>query len=272
MNNINETETLLSFSSIEEMEFQIADLIAMEPTTSKAWYANKGFVSQADVYNIAIAELNAINTIDEAKAFKQKYSEIFMFNDNINDDELYNPYIPSDHFGYSLVCNKYGDVIINGEVKNFNNLTSVQQTSTYKMSHMPSTRAGLEIVKRDNYLYVYNGQGNKFWAEAKRDARDNIYIEYTAQRRRSFGWNHYSERYSITYISHDASSWTKCSFINYLFDNDKHITTNAMPAHTQTLIGIGRNIQTFPWNSYARFSIYSLEIKGGGAGELKINI
>jgi hypothetical protein len=182
------SESRLSFASVEEAEAAIGRLLAMTAPEQAAWYASKkaDFISQESVFQSAVAEVETLTDLAEADLFKEKYKPYLLFNDDPADEELYNPYLPSDQFGYSLICNKNGDVEIGGEIKNFNNLSSVKETFYYKTSHEVNTRA---VVERPNYLFGQTSD-RKFWAEAKRFSND-VVIEFNAHKKNLFGWNIY---------------------------------------------------------------------------------
>ena len=154
---------ILSFSSIEEMENQIRALIEMESDDREAWYAKRNFESQYDALYRAAEEIDRAATLSDAEAIKEKYREFFLYNDNPEDEELFNPYLPNEKSSYAYVCNIRGEVQIGNEIHNFNTITDVRNTKEFQRFHEVETRG---VETHSNYLKSTVGK-SKFWAEGR---------------------------------------------------------------------------------------------------------
>ena len=170
---------ILSFSSIEEMENQIRALIEMESDDREAWYAKRNFESQYDALYRAAEEIDRAATLSDAEAIKEKYREFFLYNDNPEDEELFNPYLPNEKSSYAYVCNIRGEVQIGNEIHNFNTITDVRNTKEFQRFHEVETRG---VETHSNYLKSTVGK-SKFWAEGRLDGNEVVAIEFTAHKK-----------------------------------------------------------------------------------------
>lgn len=198
-----ETTEMLTFSSEEEMFKQIEVLKTMQEDELKTWYKqqNENFVSQFDFMWQIVEELDTANTLEEIKKIQSKYTGLMLFNDNEEDEDI-SPYIPSDYNGTELVCNKSGNVIIAGEVRNYNNLDSFEQTSAYKVYHQNIARED----PRDGIVGVFaENDKRKFWAEAYLNKiTGTIELKLVAHKKRVL-WNKYQTSYSIKML--EFNNW-----------------------------------------------------------------
>lgn len=129
------SDEMLSFNSEEEM-YKAIDRLKMSNNASlKTKATNSNFTSLNDIYKQALAELaEQSENFELANQIKEKYQPYFLYNDNPADDEMYNPYIKTP-LDLSYICDRNGNVIINGEVKNFNIADSVQETESYRLKN-----------------------------------------------------------------------------------------------------------------------------------------
>lgn len=204
------SDNMLSFASVEEMEQTIYELLFMDEAELESWYLSRDseFVSQQSVYSNAIDELEEIDTIEEAEIFKDKYRDIFIWNDDPRYDELYNPYLPSeDLLGYSYVINPAGNVLINGEINNFNIHKEVQTTEFFAKFTRDEilsesdilTRASTKEVEEDkvNYIKIRVG-AKKFMAEPVRQTPNTyVWLKLSAHKHSVLGWNKYQTNYYL---------------------------------------------------------------------------
>ena len=207
------TEAILSFASLEEMEMQIAKLATMSEKEQNTWYAERNFESQYDALYRAAAEIDEATTLEEAEAIKAKFSPYFLYNENPADEELFNPYLPNEKPDYAYVCNINGEVIIAGEIVNFNTITNVRDTHEYQLSHNAITRASAPNITEQNILKRTVGK-RKFWAEGRYIAEFRaVLIEFTAHKKGIFGWNKYTTAYHIriaeSYRNASTYGWTQ---------------------------------------------------------------
>lgn len=194
-NNMTRTKTeILSFASVEEMEEQIGILRIMAPEEMAGWYAVQNFESQYDALYRAAEEIDNATTLEEAEAIKTKYSPYFLYNDNPADEEPFNPYLPNEKPDYAYVCNISGEVMIGGEVVNYNTITNVADTHEYQLAHAPETRG---VESKTNYLKGTTKR-HKYWAEGHYYSESRyVSVEFTAHRKNIFGWNKYACQYHI---------------------------------------------------------------------------
>lgn len=186
--------SLLSFSSEEEMRNQVELLRTMDETSRKNWYNSHNFESQYDAMFRVIDELEQASSYEEAMQIKEAYSQYFLFNDNPSEEELFNPYLPTTRSEYAFVCNIEGNVIINGEVVNYNTISNVCETAEYDLTHRDTRIVDEQI----NYLYSEVGD-RKFWAEGRLSSTEVVGIEFTARKKVAvLGWVKYRTVYSVS--------------------------------------------------------------------------
>ncbi|HUN14373.1 DUF4848 domain-containing protein [Alistipes sp.] len=257
-NNMTRIKTeILSFASVEEMEEQIGILRIMAPEEMAGWYAVQNFESQYDALYRAAEEIDNATTLEEAEAIKTKYSPYFLYNDNPADEEPFNPYLPNEKPDYAYVCNISGEVMIGGEVVNYNTITNVADTHEYQLAHAPMTRS--DNITRDNILKRTAGK-HKFWAEGRMDQNEIVCIEFTAHKKTIFGWNKCQMSYHIRsgrWLTNDG--WRSYSpwFLQFKENTPDGAWTKKIPSHTFVPVGRPKYNQTGVMN----FRIYS---KGTG--------
>lgn len=252
---------MLSFSSIEEMQQQIDELGTMDEEALSAWYANKNFESQyAALYRVA-AKFDEAQTLEEAESIKAEHATQFLFNENPADDELFNPYLRNENPDYAYVCNANGEVIIGGEVVNFNTITDVRNTHEYQITHKPETRG---VDQSQNYLKGTTKR-HKFWAEGRYSTESHrVQIEFTAHHKNMFGWNKYACKYHIKiaaqYRDARKNGWTQYGdFVNSFFAGvDKKLYTPAQGCWTNK------------FNSHYRVSVGTIPSKSGAGVVIRI--
>lgn len=266
---LNETPTMLFFSSIEEMESQINELCQMQPEELNMWYATHSFVSQYEALYKAAEEIDMATSLSEAEAIKAKYSAYFLYNNNPEDEELFNPYLPNENTRYAYVCNINGEVVINGEIVNFNTIKNVEDTKEYRITHNPIAIKAEEEepnVTKPNYL-KRTVDKHKFWAEGGLDSNEVVTIEYTAHKKGLFGWNKCKMSYFFR-ISRTDFGWESYSpEILYYFDSGENgLWTAEFPSHTVRPFGRLKYHQT----ANAWIYIYSKGTGEAGAGTLQL--
>lgn len=191
------TDAMLSFASEEEMFDRIQELKTMDETEMKAWCDSQcpDFLSQYDFMWQIVEELDGAASMEEVRAIQAKYQDQMLFNSNPEEEDIA-PYIPSSHRGTEFVCNSEGNVLIGGEVRNYNNLTAYEQTPEYRFSHpQAQTRAknktlisGIKAETKDR----------KFWGEAYLNTKTGwVEIKLVAHKDGAFGWNKYKTSYSL---------------------------------------------------------------------------
>lgn len=255
---------ILSFSSIEEMENQIRALIEMESDDREAWYAERNFESQYDALYRAAEEIDRAATLSDAEAIKEKYREFFLYNDNPEDEELFNPYLPNEKSSYAYVCNIRGEVQIGNEIHNFNTITDVRNTKEFQRFHEVETRG---VETHSNYLKSTVGK-SKFWAEGRLDGNEVVAIEFTAHKKGLFGWNKYKTAYYVR-VQRYSRTWESFSpdFMYYINSGTNGLWTRELKSHTLVPVGRLAYHQTATMDSY----IYSRGTGEAGAGVLRLN-
>jgi|GEM_PF-6475951 hypothetical protein len=205
------SDAMLPFSSTEEMEKTIAELSFMKEDGLMAWYkkTNPDFVSQEMIYRNAVDDLALLENIDEADAFKTKYSPYLLFNNNPADEELYNPYLPNvDFFGLSYVANKDGNVLISGKIVNLNkNVTSVKDTEAYKLKRESFNRVQTKSATiYKNTMYITNtSKGRHLQVNAYRSGASAA-VKVYAELKNWLGWHSYNANWSFQYVSHSPTT------------------------------------------------------------------
>lgn len=201
---------MAEFASVTEFEATVLRLMKSSLEEQIAWCQENNIVSQCMLYDQAIDELEKIQELRDTTEyyhFKEKYSPYFLFNEN--DVYDLNPYIPSNDLGNNLVCNINGDVKIDGEVVNFNDLTSFEETTYGKyleeVVHGRSKPGDL-VEEKTNYLQIVEGGDRKMWAEAQRKYGE-VYIKLSAHKKGWLGgWNNYKTTYFIKYANQELAS------------------------------------------------------------------
>lgn len=189
------------------MERTLSMLLKMNDNELLAWYDSMAFVSQSMAREAALEEFQQLTSLSEYPAFKAKYQGQFLFNDNL-DEEDYQPYLAAGRFGYELILNADGNVIVDGAIVNYN-YTSFEETMYYRVAHQTPSSADSLLTRispetKTNQVYVQSGK-KKFWAWAVRNGAD-IYIQVTAQKKNLFGWNDYKTDYYFTFANRDYNA------------------------------------------------------------------
>lgn len=214
--------SMLSFSSEDEMFEQIQSLKLMTEEEQDAWYKKHAdnFVSQQQFMWQIVEELDNATSLEEVRNIQAKYTGQMLFNTNPEDEDIA-PYIPSNYKGTEFVCDRNGDVMIAGEVCNYNNLTSYEQTTDYLFNHQSQTRT------REKLAGVYAQDGKrKFWSEAYLNTvTGGVEIRLAAHKKNMFGWNKYKTSYGIKIT--EFSNWAEIT----AFSND---ILNARPNYYVT--------------------------------------
>ncbi|MDR2911052.1 MAG: DUF4848 domain-containing protein, partial [Bacteroidales bacterium] len=224
---ISKEQKMLSFESKEDMQKTVSELMFMDESKRAEWYkAQGGFESQEAFMWQVIDELTAAKTVEEVRSIQKRYSNFFIWNNNEADEDM-NPYIPSSEYGYSYVCNRNGEVLIAGEVCNFNNAKTLEETRQYRwfepFREQAQTRA-VEINEWRNHLYVSNGSSRRFWIKVGWVSDYTIppggqfpgilyrkeVVDFYAEKKVVF-WIKYRTQYSLKYESH--SDWNMNSYL-----------------------------------------------------------
>lgn len=214
---IDEQE-MLSFDSEEQMFAVINRLKLMSDEEQQHYYGQ--FVSQSEFFWNVVDEINAAESLDQVKAIHSKYKELLIFNDNEADNDI-SPYIPTSHNGTELVCNKYGNVIIGGEIVNYNDISSYEQTWFYRIANIEQTRT-LIWVKG----VFAQADKRKFWAEAYYNTDTGwIELKLAAHKKSMFGWNQYKTSYYLKAVA--CGNWQTLSTFGQSI-------LNAAPNYMQT--------------------------------------
>lgn len=256
---------MLSFSSIEEMEQQINDLSAMDDDALSAWYASHNFESQSDAAYRVAAEIEGAKTMAEAETIKASYASYFLFNENPEDDEPFNPYLRNENPEYAYVCNINGEVMIGGQVVNYNTINDVRNTHEYQLTHDILTRG---VEQSQNYLKSTVGK-HKFWAEGRFDANnDFVKVEFTAHRKGTFGWNKCKQNYHLRNgRTSYPNTWEYYESIGYeLISGSKDFWTGVLNPHRL------KNVGRIAAGKTASFSmmVYTAGTLQGGEGRLDL--
>ena len=279
------SDKMLSFNSEEEMYTEIERLMMSNGANSNTMTISSGFTSINDIYEQALADLDIVDkmkSIKMADQVKEKYQPYLLYNDDPADDEINNPYIKTD-FRLAYVCNKNGDVIINGEVKNFNIAKSAKETEIYKLTNPVETKwysqweyiyhvNGVKIYERDNSLHIDDAAGERrMYAFPYRDspAQARIYIRMYGKKKTWRGWHDYKTAFYVKYVSINESSWSRpLTDLNSMCFNDKtnyHYLGDYVNRH----IYVGYSAVNGDFTSSA-FRIYSQGV-APGHGILRIN-
>lgn len=191
------TDAMLSFASEEEMFDRIQKLKTMDETEMKAWCDSQcpDFLSQYDFMWQIVEELDGAASMEEVRAIQAGCQGKMLFNTNPEDEDIA-PYIPSSHRGTEFVCNSEGNVLIGGEVCNYNDLTYYEQTSDYRSTHPQiQTRAANKEWLAGRKAET---KDRKFWVEAYLNTvTGGVELKLAAHKKGAFGWNQYKTAYSI---------------------------------------------------------------------------
>lgn len=185
---------MLKFTDEAAIESTLSMLLQKDEAGLAAWYDSVGFVSQEMAREAALEEFRAMTSLDEYPAFKAKYQDRFLFNENLEEED-YQPYVAANRFAYEMILNADGNVMVGGKTVNYN-YDSFEQTMYYRVAHEaagPQTRISAET--KTNQVYVQAGK-KKFWAWAVRNGSE-VYVQVTAQKKNMFGWNDYKADYSF---------------------------------------------------------------------------
>lgn len=186
---------MLKFTDEAAIESTLSMLLQKDEAGLAAWYDSVGFVSQEMAREAALEEFRTMTSLDEYPAFKAKYQDRFLFNENLEEED-YQPYVAANRFAYEMILNADGNVMVGGKTVNYN-YDSFEQTMYYRVAHEaagPQTRISAET--KTNQVYVKTKK-KKCWAWAYL-ADNMVYIQVTAQKKNIFGWNDYKTEYCFS--------------------------------------------------------------------------
>lgn len=205
------SEEMLSFSSDKEMYETAAMLSEMSKNDLNTWYnsKNSNFKSIEQIYREAINEFEEFGNLEipdfkVAEEIKDKYRDILLFNNNPKDEELYAPLLPISNPFYSYVCNKDGNVIIGGNVKNLIDTKSFEETRYFKTFQSINTKS---IEEKENYIWILDGK-RKMWVDViSLQPYGAIYfpvcaLKLEARKKNWLGWCSYATTYSFLLVEH----------------------------------------------------------------------
>ncbi|MDR2887964.1 MAG: DUF4848 domain-containing protein, partial [Bacteroidales bacterium] len=236
---ISKEQKMLSFESKEDMHKTISELMFMDEAKRAEWYkAQGGFESQETFMWQVVDELTAAKTVEEVRSIQNRYSNFFIWNNNAADEDM-NPYIPSGKYGYSYVCNRNGEVLIAGEVCNFNNAKTLEETWQYRWfdSFREQAQTRASINEWTNHLYVSNDSSRRFWLKAGvHPFQRNHVLDHYAEKKVVF-WIKYSTEYYIKYESHSSNWQTNTRFFDYVRSASPnfHNTSEKYPHYTEPI-------------------------------------
>ena len=231
----------------------------MGPEALASWYQSNGnFQSQNEFMWDVVEELNNSSSMEDVRATQAKYKDLLLFNNNESDEDVA-PYIPSNHRGTELVCNKYGNVLVNGEVKNFNNLTAYEQTKDYEINQ----------ARKERRVLLHGGSAvdgkRKFWVELYLNRPSGwVEVQLSAHKKTWIGWNKYSTVYAVRL--NEFLGFAKTGpFLDYLRKEAPNFVATAEIA-SGSYIPLGWGIQSSANNTSVALSAYS---RGVGAGNVR---
>lgn len=269
-NEVSEDAKMLSFASEEELHKQVHELKLMSKDDLDKWYLNHdNFSSQHKFMWDVVDELDEATSIEEVKTMQQKYKGLLLFNENEEDKDI-SPYIPSTNHGTELVCNKYGDVIINGKVHNFNNISSYSQTRDYEMQNMIKTRA-LNQIPGGYHVEV---DKRKFWFEFWHNTNTSWYeLRLVAHKKGAFGvWKKYRTSYGVS-IDENNKKWIEYGpFAKDIIRDAKfsyYITADMASGDYYPFV---RGVQKGAEYAYINVKAYSRGVGEANAGEVQLEV
>lgn len=210
------SEEMLSFSSDKEMYETAAMLSEMSKNDLNTWYnsKNSNFKSIEQIYREAINEFEEFGNLEipdfkVAEEIKDKYRDILLFNNNPKDEELYAPLLPISNPFYSYVCNKNGDVLVNGVVNNLKDIERFEDTRYYQTSLSFMTKTVEQ--DKDNYIWILDGK-RKMWVDVIGVAPHGAYyypycaLKMEARKKNWLGWFSYATVYEL-WIVQDLANY-----------------------------------------------------------------
>lgn len=276
--NLNMAE----FRDLDEFNNTVSDLLQSSEEVQIAWCKERGLVSQNMMYDQALAELDRIGELRdlseyyrELEKFKTEYSAYFLFNEHEEDNDI-SPYIPSNTHGPYLVCNANGDVKIAGEVKNFNDLKSFDETTYGKHLRGLSRSKGDIVEEKVNSLYIREGGDRKMSAESFRDKR-GVYIKYEARKKNWVGsWRSYKTTYLTQYISHEPYTWTEIGRDFQMYMDNRNIMVESNEVKSGTTVFLGNTLYDINSGTVVQKGIAKFKCTSRGTygkfGILQVNI
>lgn len=199
--SVFDSEQMLSFASEEEMFAEINRLKCMTQDESAQWKeSHGGFVSQFDFMNAVVDELDGAASIEDVRAIQQKYSGRLLFSDNPEYEDIA-PYLPTNHRGTELVCNHNGDVMIGGIVKNYNEITTCEESEEFRRIHNLQTRGAEQICGTSAAT-----SDRKCWIDFYVENNEVVELKLSAHKKGLFGWNKYRTAYFLR-LFNISSNW-----------------------------------------------------------------
>lgn len=193
---------MLSFATEDDMYAEINKLKNMNCDELSAWRSSHAdFISQFDFMNAVVDELDAAQSIEEVRDIQAKYSDRLLFDTNYENEDIA-PYIPTNNNGTELVCNSYGNVKIGGEVKNYNEITSCEQSNEYRKVHSEQS------ATRGHVFYTGTSaatKDRKCWIDMCVYNNTIVEIKLNAHKKGVFGWNKYKTAYYLRL--YEVSNW-----------------------------------------------------------------
>lgn len=277
---VTAVDGMLKFADYRQLDSTLNLLLMKDETQLNAWYDSVGFVSQEALWNEALAEFDQLTSADQLPGYKAKYSSVFLFDDEADDD--WQPYLPANKPAYSFILNRSGDVIVGDMVLNFN-YTDFKQTVYYRSreAYYASKMGTKATTTVPNMLYV-ELQDRKFWAESFRSWYC-VWIRFTAQKRGFMSWNHYRESYNtqlIEVIQDTPEGWTHINTEEVSSINNRGpVWVGPLNAGHEVSIGTvckvpnyqGSGIDFYP-DVDRKYYIYTADVGSSNGGVLHLNL
>lgn len=178
-------------------------------------------ITQADIELDEICERakDAKEFADLYADYKQKYKDIFMFND-IDKEDL-SPYSKLVYLDHEFFANQEGKFIIGDSV--------VVAPTFKKYSEMVQknilTKGGTSSLKTDTNHAWSHTSDRKVGLYASMNNEGQIYMRFTAQKKYIFGWKRYSTVYFANFNLHGGQV---CKFFWYTGEGSPQTSTVPM--------------------------------------------
>ncbi len=218
----------------------VNELASMDIEERDAFYEELGFNPIANTLSEAddeLEQMSNLQNIGEFKAqyssFKDKYKDVFLFNDQ--DEEDLSPYISFVDFHHELVSNTEGYFYI-GE-----NKVEAPKYSTYSEKFEDTEFVSLRSSGYLNHAYAHTSKRKVglyiFRTKNRSGQKTQINITFTAQKKNFFGWVRYKTVYYATLKLEAHSYYMQIDYTDERFCGGVYSTGSAKSGRYTVLVG-----------------------------------
>lgn len=251
---------LLQFKDMETYKKVLDSFSTMTTQERLAFLDSLSFESQLSLMTKADLELDEMCDLasDEKEFYtqyadyKQKYKDVFMFNDIENDD--LSPYSRLINLEHEFFANADGNFMIGDSVVHAPKFQSYKDFAQKNIITRAASNFGTEV----NHAWSHT-KDRKVGLYLSMDKSGAIFARFTAQKKYIFGWKRYSTMYSAKFRLRGFGGDQKFSFLESAYtggptkwvmkdDVEFTITTKELGGNVTVTLGGVSPALSVPWS------------------------